>query len=667
MKKINYIACTLLLAASGSQAVVAQETVEHTGLTYSVKSTEITSTATSERAEDSNWSIVAGNYYNLILEDGKVAEKEVKQTISLELLSIGDQTMPNLTSWEREQSVTGSPRTTVHEYSIDSPQFAELGQQAAAAIDDIYTWEEVKERQASGTAWNVYEQGDATGYAWDEWNDPDYEEDNAAYVYRYVEVKTRKGVTGYYYVINTITETSSVVTTTYTVNTYQPTTIAAGCDFSNAISITLGNKAEISTEVNPFAGAPELISYESQSVNYKVDPTTGFLYTADRKTLITVPANAEGSYDLPATVEAIATNACANCTGVTLVAAQNITATLGGEDNVLKVPGISEVIFEARGVKVLGTIDQATIDQVIATLKADTEHKKCYVDFTEATISGTIAIAECEDNQLWYFPEGARVEGQNIVIGNHCTELTLNGESSVEFCNVRKFSADNVTVVRNLKADRWSTIMLPFSTTSANCEYSVSDCRSAMLTKYTPEDKKVYFTYCSDFGAFSANTPYVLRMFEDFTSLAFSDVTINVTEGAKCSYMANVGGANMIGSYSSLVINEATQYYISASSGNILQANKTNIKPFRCYIELPEAVASTQLQTIYLDEEDQTFGFEEGVDGIHSTQSADSAEAGVKVVDLTGKTIKTAPTRSEAISGLQAGIYVINGQKVTIK
>lgn len=200
-------------------------------------------------------------------------------------------------------------------------------------------------------------------------------------------------------------------------------------------------------------------------------------------------------------------------------------------------------------------------------------------------------------------------------------------------------AASNVDVVltRNLAANNWSTIMLPFDISASDLGTALSTTVTlAAFDAYDSENKQLKFTSAS---SITANTPCMIKVSSDVTEAkTISGVTIKTT-GDK---FVDKNGVRFQGVYSSTKM-DAGDYFVSSNKLYQASASTKEIKPFRAYFK--DVPAGARL--VFFDDETT------GIADVRGKMSDGRCE----YYDLQGRQVAQ-PTK---------GLYIVNGKKVIIK
>ena len=236
------------------------------------------------------------------------------------------------------------------------------------------------------------------------------------------------------------------------------------------------------------------------------------------------------------------------------------------------------------------------------------------------------------------------------------TDLPLDEAS--ETYDVATDTYANVTLTRSLKADAWNTFCVPFDMTPEQlAENGITDVRALESASVEGESVTLNFSE-SNLNAVEAGVPYLVKVDASY------DGTINVenvlVSAAEPTTVSVDGGVSMTGNYAAGTV-PIGAYFISNNAFYYAdEASNVALKGFRAYIQLNNDVQNANRLMINLDGE---------VTGIEDVLGEEAAEADklVNVVSLDGMTVKAGVKKSEALDGLQKGIYIVDGKKYVVK
>jgi hypothetical protein len=235
-------------------------------------------------------------------------------------------------------------------------------------------------------------------------------------------------------------------------------------------------------------------------------------------------------------------------------------------------------------------------------------------------------------------------------------------ETSTKLPNFTSGAKANVTVFRTIKANQWSTLVLPFALTLTKAKAAFGDdVKMAQFdgfsvdygedeTNVTPLaitiNLKSYTIPAR--GSLAGGTPILIKTSKDIESFNMDEVTlVNTVTGVTKTEDETGTSGKLTGSFvktvipaDGLFINNEQFWY---SNGN------TNVKAFRCWFELG-AVLGKETQfgaPVY-------FSFDDGTTGINNIQRTLDDGA---YYNLSGQRVET-PAK---------GLYIKNGKKVIVK
>lgn len=242
---------------------------------------------------------------------------------------------------------------------------------------------------------------------------------------------------------------------------------------------------------------------------------------------------------------------------------------------------------------VSGIVDDGQVEAILA----NTTYQYVNFDFTNASILGTVAT-DINDNRLAYFANNADVSGQNIVVGNTCSNYVIS-DNNQEIYVYKQFSAGDAQYKRTFTPDTYGTIVLPFTVNGTSNIF----VKQAKLTSYVASENKLTFTSTE---SIVPNTPYMFKVLPTVTgeSTLYGDanVTVRATAEAKSPKFE---GAQFAGTFEGLRAEIASQVYVVGAVGKIGRTTKA-LKPGRCYLtrEDPDNFAKIADATIEIMDED---------------------------------------------------------------
>ena len=220
-----------------------------------------------------------------------------------------------------------------------------------------------------------------------------------------------------------------------------------------------------------------------------------------------------------------------------------------------------------------------------------------------------------------------------------------------------------VKVLRTIGAGKWNTICLPFDMDATQIASAFGD--NAIVAKFNGYDKHEKDGKITGFGlhfnsttTISAHTPYLIRVGSSVSDFELDNVSITDAGGTPSD------GA-FVGTYQNLTNfgSEAHPYLFLSGNQFFFAIGKTNMKSFRGYFDLGEDLATYRNSkngdsgsanvTVFVDDEATS------ISGMSVDQPIVDA-----VYDLQGRVVKV---ENNDLNSLQKGVYIVNGQKITIK
>lgn len=233
----------------------------------------------------------------------------------------------------------------------------------------------------------------------------------------------------------------------------------------------------------------------------------------------------------------------------------------------------------------------------------------------------------------------------------------------------------NVRVIRTMKANQWSTVVLPFTITNANlkaafgddAQYAYFSGWSAVYDfdneDYTPKSIEVNFKTKGVTPNVPGGIAFLVKPSKDVESFEFNQVTLtNVIDDNNSvdkhkNTRSDADGYGLTGVFKSTFVATkvpADGLYISGEKF-YYSTGETNIKGFRGWFELGAVLDKDTdfgvKMNIYVD------GEETAIDDVRFVDTKGA------VYTIDGKFIG----RNVDVKKLQKGIYVIDGKKVAIK
>lgn len=191
----------------------------------------------------------------------------------------------------------------------------------------------------------------------------------------------------------------------------------------------------------------------------------------------------------------------------------------------------------------------------------------------------------------------------------------------------------------------WATLMLPYSA-------DVPDGLTAYTYSGTETDAADNTVLqLTEAAALAANTPYIIKGNEgtyNFSGYGLATQDTYSTDGMTGTLVQTAAPAD-----SYVLQNQSGQtgfYKVEAGS-------EPTIGAYRAYLNADVVAAGVNVRLILLDDDSAT-----GIDAVQNDK-----DAAVNVYNLNGILVRENVKASEALNGLQRGIYIVNGTKKAVK
>ena len=219
-----------------------------------------------------------------------------------------------------------------------------------------------------------------------------------------------------------------------------------------------------------------------------------------------------------------------------------------------------------------------------------------------------------------------------------------------------------VAVKRTINSGKWNTICLPFDIPSSKMSEvfpdnqitlaTLDDCKKHQDSNGNVTGFGLYFKTLST-PAIEANTPYLIKVTSDVTQFVVNETAIVPIEG---NPETSVSGCTFVGNYTYIKnLGENTPVLFLSNNEFRTAIGKTKLKSFRGYFVVDGYAEYHSAANVnyFVDEEQAT-----EIVGLTTGQGAVDA-----VYDLQGRQVKV----DGDLNSLQKGVYIVNGQKVTVK
>ena len=286
--------------------------------------------------------------------------------------------------------------------------------------------------------------------------------------------------------------------------------------------------------------------------------------------------------------------------------------------------------------------------------------------------SVSFAQASLKDVQL-----GMRADEGNGANWMGCNNMKLykmqNEAVELNEANAYSVTSDtyaNVTMTRAMSAKlddgetaKWNTFCVPFDMTAEQLTANKITKVVQLTAAETTADNGINLTSEEVTDGVKAGVPYLVQVSEDVTEITAEGVY--VTAAAPAAQTIGTAGdytVAMTGNYSATTV-PTDAYFISGNTFYVADAEATvTLKGFRAYITLTDdsgEPAQANVRTISIDGNTEGDGTT-GIDGV----AGETAGQLVDVYTLSGVKVKGGVKASEALDGLQRGVYIVNGKKI---
>ena len=254
-------------------------------------------------------------------------------------------------------------------------------------------------------------------------------------------------------------------------------------------------------------------------------------------------------------------------------------------------------------------------------------------------------------------PEASKTNLQKEIESTLTVESTDGRVLLAETATTKPETALNVDVrvQRTIKANQWSTIVLPFAMTNAQMKEAFgNDVELADFTGYEAEEDgegnivgiTVNFANAT---AIEANHPYIIKVSEAITEFTVDGVDVEPEDEPVVATVKRTRKqwSEMIGTYvaeteipsKTLFLNSNKFYYSTGA---------TKMKAFRAYFDFFDVLTDV----------DNSYEVKMFVDGAETkVEGLGVKDAAGNVYDLSGRKVSKA----------QRGVYIVNGKKVLVK
>jgi len=246
------------------------------------------------------------------------------------------------------------------------------------------------------------------------------------------------------------------------------------------------------------------------------------------------------------------------------------------------------------------------------------------------------------------------------VVKEYTAERTIDAEGNYEIEDSYGGYAENITVIRNIKAGKWSTLCLPFNMSRAQVTAAFPNSQLVTFNpnfEYTPEEKLIEFSFTPS-KSLAANKLYFIKTKSDVESFKVDGVVVSKTdvvtsttyEGEDDDYIIKGIGVYKPQAIpkNGVFINDNKFYYSTGTS---------NVKTTRGYLVLDDYFFSEDgagANIIFTIDDEPT-----AIEGLSTTNYRPNDA----VYSISGVYMGKASDMKK----LPRGMYIVNNKKITVK
>ena len=265
---------------------------------------------------------------------------------------------------------------------------------------------------------------------------------------------------------------------------------------------------------------------------------------------------------------------------------------------------------------------------------------------TDATKALKVNISATDTEGIWHLNNTEH--GQNVGANNSNDAGVFTSNNS---CNLTLVKAEEAEVNLTVTDAGWATLILPFNAEVPD-GLTAYTCSEAEETTTEGEATLVL----EEAATLAANTPYIIQGAADDT-YDFS--------GYGLATQDTYGNSFMTGTLVEKAAADQGTYVLQNQDGKVgfylVGDAQPKVGAYRAYLNAEAAPAGSNVQAFIL----------KGIDGDGTTTGIDGtmaeADATVNVYNLNGILVRQNVKMSEALDGLQKGIYIVNGTKKAVK
>ena len=277
-------------------------------------------------------------------------------------------------------------------------------------------------------------------------------------------------------------------------------------------------------------------------------------------------------------------------------------------------------------------------------IKINLDENATLIDATGVT-KATDQIKFANPNCLYIANEGILANESNVLIADEnggyiCANLVL--ETGKAFRAPFDFTANLASMTKTVTEGGFATLVLPYAVNNvtAGKVYELTDVNGTVVNGDL-------------ITTIEANQPVLLNAGN--YELKASNVTIEANP-------ASMTNGALTGVYDATTVIPEGSYVLQNQSGQtgfykVEAGSEPTIGAYRAYLNADVVAAGVNVRLILLDDDSAT-----GIDAVQNDK-----DAAVNVYNLNGILVRENVKASEALNGLQRGIYIVNGTKKVVK
>lgn len=400
---------------------------------------------------------------------------------------------------------------------------------------------------------------------------------------------------------------------------------------ANNISLTDGGNGTVTFSLDYFA-----LEAGGKNLGPVAVPNAQLVYAADGSINITAPSQ---KVEIPGLGTSLPIALSANMT-----ADKKLTAELDIPAAQVKVT-VGDIPFttveEGKVLKVTGTVSALGASSVKGESTANV------LDLTGATLGEGLTTDNfaAGANDLFLITADQTLTGNNVVADGKCANLVIT--DGQPFYAPEAFTADAISYHRtDLVANEIYTFVLPFAVSTEQVNGAVYELASIT-------DGVISFAPVAD-GMLEANKPYLVRATGTTLLADGASISGEVEAVTEATVENAVTGVTHVGAYQTTPVASegATSWYGYNQEGNFVKALTGTISPFRTALRVDGNGQSSYVLSL-----DGT------ITGIISATG--DVNTRVDVYTLSGVCVRKNVPAATALDGLDRGIYIVGGQKVS--